>query len=324
MIKTYKKKDGKLYEGEADFSTLTKKDIIWFDMISPDAAEERNLEEILGIDAPTPKEMQELESSSRLYAEGGAIYLTTTLVTQADSENPQTKSVTFIVKDKVLVTLRYSDPKAFTLFLNRASRISGSKIEDGFQVFLGLMEAVIDRLSDSLEMIGKNLDETSHIVFQNNGVDEEKNNDLQNILKNIGRQGDLNGKIRESLLSLSRVFSYLLMVGSEYKAKHKEVLDTYAKDISSLSEHATYISNKVNLLLDATLGLINIEQNAIIKIFSVAAVVFLPPTLIASIYGMNYKYMPELDWLFGYPFAIGLMIVSAILPFCYFKYRRWL
>lgn len=324
MIKTYKKKDGRLYEGEADFSVMSKKDIIWFDMISPDEEEEKNLEEILSIDAPTPKEMQELEVSSRLYTDDGAIYLTTTLVTQADSENPQTKSVTFIIKDKVLITLRYSDPKAFAMYLNRVSRSSGVKVDDGFQIFLGLMEAVIDRLSDTLEMIGKNLDETSHIVFQNNGVDKEKDNDLQDILKKIGRQGDLNGKIRESLLSLSRVFSYLLMIASEHKVKHKEVLDTYAKDISSLSDHATYISNKVNLLLDATLGLINIEQNAIIKIFSVAAVVFLPPTLIASIYGMNYKHMPELDWLLGYPFAIVLMIFSAILPFCYFKYRRWL
>lgn len=304
--------------------TANHKDLIWVDMHAPDKAEELSIENLLGIDAPTREEMHEIEVSSRLYSENGALYITATLVTQVETDQPETHSVTFIIKDNKLVTLRYSDPKAFSMYLGRVSRGQAEPIKQGFDIFLGLMEAIIDRLSDTLEFIGRELDSTSKSVFQKTSAKHNDTADLQDVLKALGRFGDLNGKLRESLLSLSRVFSYLLLSGGQYKQSHKEALETYAKDISSLTEHANYVSNRVNLLLDATLGMINIEQNAIIKIFSVAAVVFLPPTLIASIYGMNFEHMPELDWLLGYPFAIGLMILSAILPFLYFKKKGWL
>jgi magnesium transporter len=211
------------------------------------------------------------------------------------------------------------------MYLGRVARGQAEPVKQGFDIFLGLMETVIDRLSDILEMIGRELDNTSKSIFQKTSANHNDTAGFQAVLVALGRYGDLNGKLRESLLSLSRVFSYMLLSGGKYKDdSHKEALETYAKDISSLTEHATYVSNRVNLLLDATLGMVNIEQNTIIKIFSVAAVVFLAPTLIASIYDMNFEHMPELEWLLGYPFAVGLMILSAILPYLYFKKKGWL
>jgi magnesium transporter len=276
----------------------------------------------LGIDAPTPEEMKEIEVSSRLYSADDALYIITTLVTQAESEEPQTHSVTFIIKDNILVTLRYSEPKAFNLFLNRIEHNAPEKYKDGLHIFLGIMEAVIDRLSDTLELIGRELDKTSSDVFQQR--EGHKTKDLQNILKEIGKYGDLNGKVRESLLSLTRVFGFLRLARDADYKEHDQMIETLAKDVISLTEHAAYVSGRVTLLLDATLGLINIEQNAIIKIFSVAAVVFLPPTLIASIYGMNFEFMPELSWPWGYPMALVMMVFSAILPYLFFKRRGWL
>lgn len=300
------------------------RELVWVDMHAPDRNEELNLEGFLKIDAPTREEMHEIEISSRLYSENGALYLTATLVTQVETSEPQTRSVTFILKDDTLITLRYSEPKAFTQFLAREQRGQIDPIQDGFQIFLGLMESVIDRLSDTLELIGRELDDTSKTVFQNPTDAHSEPQDLQDVLKKIGRYGDLNGKLLESLLSLSRVFSFLLLSGGNYRQTYRDPIETLAKDISSLSEHGTYVSNRVNLLLDATLGMISIEQNGIIKIFSVAAVVFLPPTLIASIYGMNFSQMPELQWQFGYPLAIGLMALSAILPYLFAKKKGWL
>lgn len=321
MLRYFTLKDKKIIEQTGLPQTLSN--TVWIDMLSPDSTEEYEIEKLLAIDIPTHEEMHEIEVSSRLYSEKGAHYITATLVTQSESNKPETHSITFIIKDHILITLRYSEPKAFALFLSRVDK-GQAEPKTGFDIFLGLMESVIDRLSDALEMIGHELDQTSASVFKQDHQEQNDSNSFQAILKRIGLYGDLNGKLRESLLSLSRVFSYLLLFGGEHKKQHKEAIETNAKDIRSLTEHAMYISNRVNLLLDATLGMIQIEQNAIIKIFSIAAVVFLPPTLIASIYGMNFKHIPELEWFLGYPFAISIMITSALLPLLYFKRKGWL
>lgn len=321
MIKYYILKNNKLIDNPGIPTSLAP--LVWVDMLSPEKDQEAEVEARLSIDAPTREEMHEIEISSRLYTESNTIYITATLVTQMLTEEPQTHSITFIFKDETLVTLRYSDPKAFQIYLARIAKNQHEPIKSGFDVFFGLMDAVVDRLSEALEMIGHELDGASASVFQNRQSKGEFRGCLNDVLKRVGRYGDLNGKIRESLLSLARAFSYLQHTG-KVNPRHKETLETFAKDISSLTEHASFISNRVNLLLDATLGMINIEQNAIIKIFSVAAVVFLPPTLIASIYGMNFEFMPELTLPYGYPAAIGLMILSAVLPYIYFKFRRWL
>lgn len=321
MLKFYFTQNGKMVE-RSDWPNKLN-NLIWVDMIHPTKEEERYVENLLSIETPTKEEMLEIEVSSRLYSENSAIFTTATLVTRFEKDSPETHSVTFILKEKTLVTLRYAEPKSFDMFISRCQRAQAEAVVTGMDVFIGLTEAIVDRLADAHEMIGKELDATSAKVFQKS-AGQVASEDLKEILKKVGRNGDLNGKLRESLLTLSRLMGYLVLMGGKYNQEHIEDLDTYSKDIIALNEYNTYLSGRINLLLDATLGMISIEQNGIIKIFSVAAVVFLPPTLIASIYGMNFRHMPELDWVFGYPFAVFLMVVFAILPYFLFKKKGWL
>jgi magnesium transporter len=194
---------------------------------------------------------------------------------------------------------------------------------------LSLIEALGDRLADALERTATEIDSISREVFRRRRIAGEavKARDLEGLLERIGASGDLLTKVRESLVSINRVLTYHTTVEQNDRKAGKEAkvrAKTLYRDVVALTDQTAFLSNKVNFLLDATLGLINLQQNQIIKIFSVAAVVSLPPTLVASIYGMNFEYMPELKWLGGYPFAITLMILSAILPYWYFKRRGWL
>ena len=200
---------------------------------------------------------------------------------------------------------------------------------------LGLVEAIIDRAADALERIGDEVDAISREVFRNKSPSvSKKTHNLQSLIEQIGRKGDLLTKIRESLVSIARLVAYHSAIESSGRVldatrrkSPKEIrqrIKLIQRDATSLGDHAIFLSGKINFLLDATLGLINLEQNQIIKIFSVAAVVFLPPTLVASIYGMNFDFMPELHWLPGYPLALALMVLSAVVPYLYFKQRGWL
>lgn len=321
MIRYYSLVNNELVVGEQIPLDLTN--LVWIDIYHPNKEEELALEAVLGIDVPTREEMHEIEVSSRLYSKDGARYITATVVAQDMQEEYSSHSLTFILKDNLLITLHYFEIAAFNKFIIRQKRRSYEGLKCGLSIFIGLLEIIIDQIADHLELIGLDLDDISKIVFKNKNT-HKTNNDLQMILKKIGHYGDINGKERESLLSLTRALNYLLLTASEYRKLQNESLETFAKDLASLAEHGGYINGRVNLLLNATMGMINIEQNAIIKIFSVAAVVFLPPTLIASIYGMNFHHMPELSWSYGYPFAICLMIISALLPYYFFKRKRWL
>jgi magnesium transporter len=191
---------------------------------------------------------------------------------------------------------------------------------------MGLLDAVIDRLADLLERVGFDIDAMSSQVFEPtaNGTGSG-GSDFKALLRRIGRNGDLASKCREGLVSISRMLTFITSLADLPARKDIDArIGTLSHDVQSLSDHSAFLSNKVNFLLDATLGMLNIEQTNIIKIFSVAATVFLPPTLIASIYGMNFEHMPELDWPWGYPLALLLMIASAIAPYLYFKHKRWL
>ena len=299
--------------------------VAWIDLVDPTDAEEEELERRLGINIPTREEMQEIEISSRLYQEDGVAFMTAILPAQTDADYPHVAPVTFVLAGQRLITVRYHEPRAFTTFPMRAEKVS-TGCEDGASILISLLEALVDRLADVLERVGQDIDRISRGIFEHTGAKPTKTRDFQKVLEEIGRKGDLNSHIRDSLTSLERVAGFFTHVATQRKSGKdlRERLKTLSRDLRSLSDHSGFLSQKITFLLDATLGMINIEQNAIIKIFSVAAVVFLPPTLIASIYGMNFEMMPELEWLFGYPFAIGLMILSAILPFLFFKRRGWL
>jgi magnesium transporter len=296
---------------------------VWVDLVSPTVEEDRIVENLLGIAVPTREEMQEIEVSSRLYVEDGARFMTATLMCHSDSATPKTTPVTFILAGHRLATVRYDEPRPFAIVEHKLARACSPKVS-GETVLMDLLDAVIDRSADILERIGAEVDQISHSIFE---PDEEgKPPSHHDVLKGLGRKGDLTSKVRESLVSVGRLLLFLANEAETMKwAKDvRAQLKSMQRDVVSLTDHASYLTNKVIFLLDAMLGVVNIQQNNIIKIFSVVAVVLMPPTLVASIYGMNFHHMPELDWRLGYPLALGVMVLAGILPYLYFKWRKWL
>ncbi|MBI3454085.1 MAG: magnesium transporter CorA family protein [Rhodospirillales bacterium] len=302
---------------------------LWFDLIEPTPEERACIDAALGTQLPTREEMREIEPSSRIYTEGEASYMTATIIAQADAPNPVHDSITFVLARHSLVTLRYTDPRPIATYAARILRQPGV-CASGEEALIGLLEAFVDRIADILEKIGVDLDAVSRQIFDRQataGKIEGAGGDLQVVLKALGRNDDLASSSRESLLSLSRVVRFLVSQSEgapKKESKERKLrLETLSRDIISLNEHVAFESHKVNFLLDATLGMINIEQNRIIKLFTVAAVMLMPPTLVASIYGMNFRHMPELEWMIGYPLAVGLMICSALVPYLYFRRKGW-
>lgn len=298
---------------------------LWIDLLSPTKEEERLVEHDLKIEIPTKKEVEEIEPSSRLYTENNVVFMTATLVAFSDLPQVKTDVVTFILTSKTLVTLRYIELHAFKLFQSKLIR-NTNKNYTANTLFMDLLDAAVERLADILEKVSNQCDEISQLIFHhNNPADEAAETNFKKLLQYIGGNGDLGAKVSESLVSLTRLITYLEQAyGNDLEKDNRVLLTIIHKDVSALREHAAFLSTKFNFLLDATLGMINIEQNNTIKIFSVAAVIFLPPTLIASIYGMNFSHIPELSWHIGYPLALSLMVLSAWLPFRYFKKKKWL
>src|SRR5690349_3187955 len=299
---------------------------VWIDVVGPAQGEDKLVEKFLGIAVPTREEMQEIEVSSRLYVENGARYMTATLMCQSETDTPRTTPVTFILAGTRLVTVRYDDPKPFSLITNKLGRFCPHNIT-GSAVFMDLLDAVIDRSADILERIGADVDQLSHDIFEPPRARRRQGWGAYNdVLRTLGRIGDLTSKVRESLVSVGRLLLFLAneAEGMRWAKDARAQLQSMQRDIHSLSDHATYLTNKITFLLDALLGVVSLEQNNIIKLFSVMAVVLMPPTLIASIYGMNFEFMPELHTHFGYPIALLLMVLAGALPYFYFKWRRWL
>ncbi|RUW62014.1 magnesium/cobalt transporter CorA [Mesorhizobium sp. M7A.F.Ca.US.008.03.1.1] len=300
--------------------------VVWADLLNPTKEEEATIESWLGVAIPTREEMEEIEISSRLYVEDGAYFMTATLPAQTEIDDPLMSPVTFVLAGTRLITVRYHEPKAFKTFPQRAEKVAtGCTSSD--TILIGLLEAIVDRLADILERAGRDIEAISRDIFEARSTKVSKRNrDFQELLKAIGRKEDIASSIRDSLISLQRLAGFFAHASTRTKMSKdtKARIKTLSRDVLSLADHATFLSQKISFLLDATLGMISIEQNAIIKIFSVAAVIFLPPTLVASIYGMNFDVIPELKWELGYPFAIAMMVLSAILPFWYFRRRGWL
>jgi magnesium transporter len=299
--------------------------VVWADLFNPTKDEEATIEAWIGVGVPTREEMEEIEISSRLYVENGCYFMTASLPSLGDGDTPTMMPVTFVLAGPRLITIRYHEPRAFVTFPARAEK-AAIGCTSGHTVLIGLLEAIVDRLADILEKVGHDIVALSHDIFHPTAKKaSNRDQHFQRLLKAIGRKEDLTSGLSESLMTMQRLSGFLTQAMAALKDKDVQArAKTLGRDVSSLADYANLVSQKITFLLDATLGMINIEQNAIIKIVSVAAVVFLPPTLVASIYGMNFHAMPELDWSFGYPLAIVLMIVSAVLPFLYFKRRGWL
>lgn len=298
---------------------------IWIDLVAPSPEEDRAVETAIGIAIPTREEMAEIEPSSRLYIENGVRFMTGTLIYHADTERPATTAVTFILGGGRLVTVRYEDPRPFAIVASRLSR-SCPSTATGESVLIDLLDAIIDRAADILERIAAEVDLVSRQIFEPTGKRDDPGRAYQSILRAIGRKGDLNSKVRESMVSIGRLVLFLAneAEGLKLERDQRTLVRSMARDVTSLTDHSTFLANKITFLLDATLGMVSLEQNNVIRIFAVLSVILMPPTLIASAYGMNFRNMPELDWIYGYPFALGLMLVSSIVPYLFFKWKRWL
>jgi magnesium transporter len=302
---------------------------VWIDLLSPTPDEERYIEQQLGLQVPTREEMAEIEPSSRLYQRDGAVYLTANVMTGAEAGDPVSEPVSFVLTATHLVTIRYADPKAFRVFAAHAER-EPALCSSSTVALIHLLDAIVDRLADILEAVQADIDRTSKAVFRRGQARERRrtrmsNETLQELLLRIADDQDMLAKARDSLVSMVRLLGFLsLPLHIRDDRALRERVKSLSRDVSSLLDQSGFLASNVGFLLDASLGLINVEQNAIIKIFSVAAVVFLPPTLVASIYGMNFDHMPELRWMLGYPYALGLMVLSAVLPYLFFKRKGWL
>ena len=298
-------------------------DAIWIDLLLPSKEEEVLIEKLLHIDIPPREVLQGIEPSSRLYRESNTIFMTTTMIAKSDSLEPKCDAITLIIKDNKLITVRYIEPQAFALFTSHLSKIKAEN-HSALYLIIALLEASIDRLADISERIGRSLDLYSQTIFRTQSADTIKL-DYKRLLQDLGSNGDLNAKAWESLASLNRLIVFFEQaVSTKLDEEMSSRLSMLIKDITALNEQVKFLTSKVNFLLDATLGMVNIEQNNIIKIFSIAAVIFLPPTLIASIYGMNFEIIPGLKWRFGYSFSIILMLLSGWLPYQFFKIKKWL
>ena len=293
---------------------------VWIDVLEVTREEEQLIEQSLGIEMPTRAEMQEIEASNRLYREGQAVYMTSTMLIKTETEAPETTAVTFILTNKILVTLRYAEPWSFRIFSTRVAK-SGAINAD--LTFIGLLETTVERLADLLELVSLELEHISQSTFKLKQAGRE--HDLQRAIIKIGRCGNIAGKVRESLLDKGRMVIFAQQAANEQLCTEGRArLHAVHLDVQSLADHVNYTANKINFLLSATLGLINIEQNRIIKLFSIAAVIFLPPTLVASIFGMNYELWPATNTWWGFPFAMGLMCFSVGMTLWYFRRQRWL
>ena len=325
MFSVFVPSESSLKKAVIEDLTALPENAVWIDLFSPSAAEDKAVERLAGIAIPTREDMQEIEISSRLYIENGARYMTATLMCHSDTDMPRTTAVTFILGDHRLVTVRYDLPKPFALVEAKLGRSCTPAIT-GEMVLMELLDAVIDRCADILERCGAEIDQVSHDIFEPESERHGHAKQYSQILISIGRKGDLTSKVRESLVSIGRVVTFLSAVveGVKWSKDMREQLKTMQRDVASLTDHASYLSSKITFVLDAMLGVVNLEQNNIIKLFSVMAVVLMPPTLIASIYGMNFKSMPELEWAHGYPMALVLMLIAAIVPYWIFKLKKWL
>lgn len=289
----------------------------WIDLNNPNVDAIYQIEKFLKIDIPTREEMAAIGPSSRLYESHGAVFLIPSIVANADTDSPESTQVVFVLVKNFLISLRYFDLLPFRSML-AACDSRQHPINTKESIFLRLQDEILDRLSDLLERSGRELDVLSKAVFT-------EQNTHKGHLKQIGQLGNLISKVRESLMSLNRMFLFLSQENLGLK-DHESVphIRSLGKDTMALLDHSAFLINQNTFVLDATLGAINIEQNNALKIFSLIATIFTPPTLIASWYGMNFKIMPELNWTYGYPLAISLMILSALLPYLFFKRRKWL
>ena len=300
----------------------------WIDLYQPTADEKARVLAATGLGIATEDELDEIETSSRLAFDGQAIYLSMPLIAKIEGQAPETKPIGFVLSRDRLLTIRFNRSLAFHNFLETQHRTPMESVAP-IGIFMLMMEAISDRLADLLENIRDDLDRVSKLIFHDasNGKKRgrRQDNELQDVLRSIGRAGDTMSRVRDSLLGIGRILPYVAQVAASWIDRAmRDRIKSLRQDIASLADYDGHLNTKMQFLLDATLGLINNTQNNIIKVLTVVSVVGVPPTLVASIYGMNFKDMPELNWAYGYPYGLTMILLSAVLPLVWFKLRGWL
>jgi magnesium transporter len=300
--------------------------VIWVDLLEPTKAEEALAEKLIGINIPTREELSEIEPSSRLYQRNGAAVMTMSVLHGITDGQPGSDPIGFILTDKHLVTVRYIDPKSFVIFAEHVYA-DPEIAKDARSVLVRLLDAVVDRLADEFEAAGRETESISRQIFNHHTHRSVRHPEmrLEAMLMRIGKVQQLLAKLRETSVSSTRLLTFLGSIDAiEPNSPNHRHVESLIADTNALNDHSNFLGDNLTFLLDASLGLISLEQNNVMKLFSVFAVVFMPPTLIAGVYGMNFEHMPELRWLFGYPWSLALMLASAILPYWFARRRGWL
>ena len=300
------------------------KDARWIDLHDPTPDEASRVARETGLAIPTEAEINEIESSSRLATRDGALYLSMPVVSRPDSD-PRSVSVGFVLSPEHLITIRFAQSRLFDRFMEQQMKTDG----DGAQILVALLEAIVDRQADMLEQVKMELETVSHRIFceEMAAASGRKREDamLRTTLVALGRVGDLVSHVRESQVSAGRIVPYVETAAADWLPKElRPRLHTLQLDIASLNDFDTHLNDKLQFLLDATLGFVNIAQNNVMKVLTVVSVAGVPPVLIAGIYGMNFKLMPELEWMWGSPYSLALMALSTIIPLAIFRWRGWL
>jgi magnesium transporter len=299
----------------------------WIDLLNPTKEEERLAEAALGQNIPTREEMNEIEPSSRLYVRQGALFMTASVIYGVNKGKPDTDPIGFILTDELLITVRYVDPKPLITFAEQLRR-DPDLARDPVSILVRLLDAIVDRLADELESTARDIEHLSSRVFEQRAgaVSAKRKNELrlEALLLRIGEVQRMLSEVRESALSTSRLLSFLGTSKICRESEQFPVVESLQGDTKALLDHNDFLTDNLSFLLSASLGLITLEQNFVMKLFSVFAVVLMPPTLIAGIYGMNFEHMPELQWLLGYPFALGLILISAVVPYWLARRSGWL
>jgi magnesium transporter len=319
MLTAFASPDGTLHH-----ITEPLTDALWIDLLAATPEETERVARMTGLAIPTEAEVSEIESSSRLSMRDGVLYLNMPLVSQPETE-PRSVSVGFVLSPERLISVRFAQSRLFDRFMaqNHVAAHSGT------HVLIALLEAIVDRQADVLELVKAELETISHRIFAQDmaaaGGGRREDAMLRATLVALGRIGDLVSHVRESQVSAGRIVPYVETVAADWLPKDiGPRLRTLRRDVASLNDFDTHLNDKLQFLLDATLGFINIAQNNVMKVLTVVSVAGVPPVLVAGIYGMNFKSMPELEWVWGYPYSLVLMLVTTLIPLAIFRWRGWL
>lgn len=328
MITAYFYKDGIATSTRLVTDGQIPSNIIWLDVLSPTSEEAIFVGKNFHVEIPSQEELKEIETSSRLYSEAGNIYMTPSIVVDSEKAKPTLGDMAFILTPNHFISIRYATPKSIDICASRILK-KHETLNTPVDMMLLLLDVITDRLADMLEMAASRIESITTNIFESTREDGARPlnviGNMRHVLKTIGTAGKLTSKVRSSISSLERLLPFAHASLDERMTKEQQaMLKTLDRDLRSLNEHAAFLNNECSFMLNAALGSVSIHQNMLVTLFSIVAVIFLPPTLIASIYGMNFEHMPELASPLGYPITMVLILLSAVVPYIYFRWKKWL